>query len=189
MRPLTDEEKRDIKRVRDFTMKILTWVIQAIATIILMVIVGFYFYHLYKPKQIDPYRQANPYLYNYKYYNPPTKEEMSQLVDRLANDDQSYDGQFYSRKGGFSDSGFSREFMYDKTDERTKMVDNASFIRLKVSKGYIYCKDEIRVEFGMRKNHVQQKEKFFVRVSWAADNKCRTYWWGGKNPRALQQKP
>lgn len=31
-----------------------------------------------------------------------------------------------------------------------------------------------------------QKEKFFINVSWAADSKCRKYWWGGKNPQALQ---
>ncbi|OAV21622.1 hypothetical protein AO372_0940 [Moraxella catarrhalis] len=38
----------------------------------------------------------------------------------------------------------------------------------------------------MRTNHAQQKEKFFVRVSWAVENECRKYWWGGKNPRALR---
>lgn len=111
---------------------------------------------------------------------------MLQLIDKLTNYDQSYDEQFYSRKGKFSDSGLSREFRYDKTEEITKTIDNESFVRLETSKGYVYCKDEVQVKFGMRTNHAQQKEKFFVRVSWAVENECRKYWWGGKNPRALR---
>ncbi|WP_158078454.1 hypothetical protein [Moraxella cuniculi] len=42
------------------------------------------------------------------------------------------------------------------------------------------------IKFGMDFSFRDQKEKFFINVSWAADSKCRKYWWGGKNPRALQ---
>lgn len=165
-------------------MNLLTRIMQVVATSLLMMVIVFYFYKLYNPDTSK--RDANPYLYNYKYYNPASKEEMSQLIDKLTNYDQSYDEQFYSRKGKFSDSGLSREFRYDKTEEITKTIDNESFVRLETSKGYVYCKDEVQVKFGMRTNHAQQKEKFFVRVSWAVENECRKYWWGGKNPIALR---
>lgn len=167
-------------------MKILTWIWQAIAITILMTVIVFYFYQLYKPKQINPYRQANPYVYDSKYYHPPSEEELIQLLDELTDYDQSYDKEVYSSKAKFSDSGFSREFMHDQTDMIIDRIGNGDFINVKTSEGNAYCKGEVLVNFGLQRNYEQQKEKFFIRASWSIDNECRKYWWEGKNPRALQ---
>ena len=42
------------------------------------------------------------------------------------------------------------------------------------------------VKFGMDVNIRTQKRWFVISASWSADNECRKYWWGGKNPRALR---
>lgn len=164
-------------------MKILTWIWQAIAITILMTVIVFYFYQLYKPKQINPYRQANPYVYDSKYYHPPSEEELIQLLDELTDYDQSYDRNFYIKKAKFSPGSLTRDWSQDdKTDEIKKQINKRQFKLLKTDKGDIYCKGEIMIEFGIH----PQKDQFFISASWSIDNECRKYWWEGKNPRALQ---
>lgn len=168
-------------------MKLLIRIVQVVVAMIGAIVIGFYLYQFYKPKQIDPYRQANPYLYDRKYYNVPTEEQLRKLIDELTNYDQNYDHNFYIKKAKFSPSSLTRGwYQADKTEEIKKQINKRQFMLLKTDKGDVYCKGEIMIEFGMDLNIRTQKRWFFISVSWRPDNECRKYWWGGKNPRALR---
>ena len=88
-------------------MKLLIRIVQVVVAMIGAIVIGFYLYQFYKPKQIDPYRQANPYLYDRKYYNVPTEEQLRKLIDELTNYDQNYDHNFYIKKAKFSPSSLT----------------------------------------------------------------------------------
>lgn len=168
-------------------MNILTRIMQIIVAMISTVVIGFYLYQFYKPRQIDPYRQANPYLYDRQYYNVPTKEELEKLLDELTDYDKNYDHNFYIKKAKFSPGSLTRGWTQgDKIGEVKKQINKRQFMLLETNKGDIYCKGEIMVEFGMDLNIRTQKRWFVISASWSADNECRKYWWGGKNPRALR---
>ncbi|MBE9578486.1 MULTISPECIES: hypothetical protein [Moraxella] len=55
-------------------MNPLTRIMQVVVATIGAIVIGFYFYQLYKSKQTDPYRQVNPYLgvLNFCIYNKRT---------------------------------------------------------------------------------------------------------------------
>ncbi|OAV12953.1 hypothetical protein [Moraxella catarrhalis] len=166
-------------------MKLLIRIVQVVATAVSMTVIVFYFYKLYNPDTSK--RDANPYLYERKYYSLPTEEELTQLMDELTNYDQNYDHNFYIKKAKFSPSSLTRGWSQtDKTEEIKKQINKRQFILLKTDKGDVYCKGEIMIEFGMDLNIRTQKRWFFISVSWRPDNECRKYWWGGKNPRALR---
>lgn len=166
-------------------MKLLIRIVQVVATAVSMTVIVFYFYKLYNPDTSK--RDANPYLYERKYYSLPTEEELTQLMDELTNYDQNYDHNFYIKKAKFSPSSLTRGWSQtDKTEEIKKQINKRQFILLKTDKGDVYCKGEIMIEFGMDLNIRTQKRWFFISVSWSNDNECRKYWWGGKNPRALR---
>ena len=57
---------------------------------------------------------------------------------------------------------------------------------LKQTREIYIARGEIMVKFGMDVNIRTQKRWFVISASWSADNECRKYWWGGKNPRALR---
>ncbi|OAV10307.1 hypothetical protein AO377_1173 [Moraxella catarrhalis] len=166
-------------------MKLLIRIVQVVATAVSMTVIVFYFYKLYNPDTSK--RDANPYLYERKYYSLPTEEELTQLMDELTNYDQNYDHNFYIKKAKFSPSSLTRGWSQtDKTEEIKKQINKRQFMLLKTDKGDVYCKGEIMIEFGMDLNIRTQKRWFFISVSWRPDNECRKYWWGGKNPRALR---
>ncbi|MCG7412929.1 hypothetical protein MHK07_10550 [Moraxella nonliquefaciens] len=166
-------------------MKLLIRIVQVVATAVSMTVIVFYFYKLYNPDTSK--RDANPYLYERKYYSLPTEEELTQLMDELTNYDQNYDHNFYIKKAKFSPSSLTRGWSQaDKTEEIKKQINKRQFMLLKTDKGDVYCKGEIMIEFGMDLNIRTQKRWFFISVSWSNDNECRKYWWGGKNPRALR---
>ena len=166
-------------------MNLLTRIMQVVATAVSMTVIVFYFYKLYNPDTSK--RDANPYLYERKYYSLPTEEELTQLMDELTNYDQNYDHNFYIKKAKFSPSSLTRGWSQaDKTEEIKKQINKRQFMLLKTDKGDVYCKGEIMIEFGMDLNIRTQKRWFFISVSWSNDNECRKYWWGGKNPRALR---
>ena len=166
-------------------MKLLIRIVQVVATAASMTVIVFYFYKLYNPDTSK--RDANPYLYERKYYSLPTEEELTQLMDELTNYDQNYDHNFYIKKAKFSPSSLTRGWSQaDKTEEIKKQINKRQFMLLKTDKGDVYCKGEIMIEFGMDLNIRTQKRWFFISVSWSNDNECRKYWWGGKNPRALR---
>ena len=166
-------------------MNLLTRIMQVVATAASMTVIVFYFYKLYNPDTSK--RDANPYLYERKYYRLPTEEELTQLMDELTNYDQNYDHNFYIKKAKFSPSSLTRGWSQaDKTEEIKKQINKRQFMLLKTDKGDVYCKGEIMIEFGMDLNIRTQKRWFFISVSWSNDNECRKYWWGGKNPRALR---
>lgn len=166
-------------------MNLLTRIMQVVATAASMTVIVFYFYKLYNPDTSK--RDANPYLYERKYYNVPTEEQLRKLIDELTNYDQNYDHNFYIKKAKFSPSSLTRGWSQtDKTEEIKKQINKRQFMLLKTDKGDVYCKGEIMIEFGMDLNIRTQKRWFFISVSWRPDNECRKYWWGGKNPRALR---
>ena len=83
-------------------MNLLTRITQTLVTITSTIVIGLYLSQFYKPRQTDPYQQANPYLYDRQYYNVPTKEELEKLLDELTDYDKNYDHNFYIKKAKFS---------------------------------------------------------------------------------------
>lgn len=166
-------------------MNLLTRIMQVVATAASMTVIVFYFYKLYNPDTSK--RDANPYLYERKYYSLPTEEELTQLMDELTSYDQNYDHNFYGNKGKFSPYSLGRGWLHDdKTEEVANQVHKRQFMLLKTDEGDVYCKGEIRIKFGIQFNVDTRKDWFYISVSWRPDNECRKYWWGGKNPRALR---
>lgn len=164
-------------------MNLITRITQVIMAMIGLLGIMLYIYKLYQPNDT---KKINPYLYEHKYYDVPTKEELEKLIDELTDYDQTYNHNFYIKKAKFSPSSLTRGWAQgDKTSEITKQMNQRQFILLRTDKGDIYCKGEIMVKFGMDLNIRTQQDWFFISASWAADNECRKYWWGGKNPRAL----
>ncbi|MFA9624266.1 hypothetical protein [Moraxella sp. E6BC] len=151
-------------------------------------IVSMVFYGLYLKYQVydKSFEKANPYLILSKHYNIPTKEELEMIVNEMINYEQSPFGDFYA---GNSRS-FSRSFKHDITEKVKLEARKQNLVKLETLQDRdVYCKGEIQIESGVDLDIRTHKKTFFVKASWSPRNKCRKYWWGGKNPRALQQKP
>ncbi|UNU73954.1 hypothetical protein LU293_03395 [Moraxella nasovis] len=158
-------------------MNLLNKIILIVGGIISTALFGLYFYKLYDKS----FEKANPYLYQWKYYDLPNKEKMAQVVDELTDFDRSYLDEDYFRKADHY--YFSRYFAYDKSENvMIKIIADKKFVVLEVDEKKIFClKDGMYVEF-----KIDEREFFGIHVFWSPRSECRKHWWGGKNPRALQ---
>ncbi|VEG13956.1 hypothetical protein [Moraxella cuniculi] len=155
-------------------------VVQVIVAMISTTLLGLYFYKLYNPDK--SFAEANPYLFKWKYFDIPTKEELRTVIDDLTGYYPIYGKDFYAGNSHY----LSRSFYDDITDRVKKEASMQKLVKIETEDGDIYCKGEIKISFGMDLNIRTQTEMFFIDASWSPSNECRKYWWGGKNPRALQ---
>lgn len=157
-------------------------IILIVGSIISTALYGLYLKHQVYDRSFE---KENPYLISSKYYNIPTEEELKVVVNEMTDHDQSFLGDSYT---GNSRS-FSRSFQHNITEKIKLEAQKRNLVKVKTLEDRdIYCKGEIQIESGVDLDIRTQKKSFFVKASWSPRNECRKYWWGGQNPRALQQK-
>lgn len=146
-----------------------------VACIFIFAILAYYF-------SDSSYMIEDPYVYNYKYYHKPTKAQLFDLMDELTNHDAEYNNEYYFHKGMPADDiklrrYFSHEKVYEIIDTFKK---NKNIILLENEH---YCLGEINI---IIKYYPEEMNGTEVLIYWGKLDKCRMYWWEGKNPRALQ---
>ena len=139
-----------------------------------MILITFILFGYYNYYQSYSYKKNNPEMFDIKYVNKPTKEEIYLILDQIVNNNKGDCGESFNNKGYPFDSITLSRCYYDLKllNIFIKNMEKIGFNRVILDEKEYYCLDQTQANIEILTDD-NKIDYIYLNLSWSQDDICR----------------